>query len=112
MSIKGKIVLSIIGIIISLFLLITSTVLAEFEVIPPVSAIILIIISVVLVWIAIFYTAKVDYENGVYECRKCGHTFRPTFKAYVWGAHTLTIRHLKCPECAEKSWCKRKSVKR
>ncbi len=106
---KGKIILSIVGVVLSIALLVVSTVLAEEKIINTVTAIAFIAVSVILVWIAIFYASKVDYETGVYECRKCGHTFKPTFKAYIWGAHTLTTRHLKCPECSEKSWCKRRN---
>ena len=106
---KGKITVSIIGVVLSIALLAVSTILAEEALISPATATVLIIISVILVFIAIFFAAKVDYETGVYKCRKCGHTFKPTFRAYVWGAHTLTTRHLKCPECNEKSWCKRKT---
>ena len=108
---KGNIILSVIGVVLSIALLVVSTILAEEALISPATATVLIIISVILVFIAIFFAAKVDYETGVYECRKCGHTFKPTFKAYVWGAHTLTTRHLKCPECNEKSWCTRKKMK-
>ena len=108
---KGNIILSVIGVVLSIALLVVSTILAEEALISPATATVLIIISVILVFIAIFFAAKVDYETGVYECRKCGHTFKPTFRAYVWGAHTLTTRHLKCPECNEKSWCTRKKMK-
>lgn len=108
---KGKIILSIFGVVLSIALLAVSAVLAEEKVINPATAIAFIAVSVILVWIAISYAAKVDYETGVYECRKCGHTFKPTFKAYIWGAHTLTTRCLKCPKCEEKSWCKRKNIK-
>ena len=111
MSNKFRIVLSVIGVVISIALLVVSTILAEETLINPVLATVFIIISVILVFIAIFFAAKVDYETGVYKCRKCGHTFKPTFRAYVWGAHTLTTRHLKCPECNEKSWCTRKKMK-
>ena len=108
---RGKIILSVIGVVLSISLLAVSTVLAEEKIINPATAIVLIAVSVILVWIAISYAAKVDYETGVYECRKCGHIFKPTFKAYILGMHTLTTRHLKCPECNEKSWCKRKNAK-
>ncbi len=108
---RGKIILSVIGVVLSISLLAVSTVLAEEKIINPATAIVLIAVSVILVWIAISYAAKVDYETGVYECRKCGHIFKPTFKAYIFGMHTLTARHLKCPECNEKSWCKRKNAK-
>lgn len=47
-----------------------------------------------------------DRETGVYECRKCGAKFTPSMKSYVAGAHTLTTRYLKCPECGKSSYCK------
>lgn len=103
---KSKIILSAVGLVLSLVLLIVSTCLVEYKIINPEFAIVLITISSILVFVAIFYAAKIDYETGVYECKKCGHTFKPTFKAYIWGAHTPTTRCLKCPKCEEKSWCK------
>ncbi len=106
---KGRIILSIVGVVLSIALLAVSAVLAEEKIINTATAIVLIAVSVILVGIAISYAAKVDYETGVYKCRKCGHTFKPTFKAYIWGVHTLTTRRLKCPECNEKSWCKRRN---
>ena len=111
MSNKERIFLSVIGVVISTALLVISTILAEQAIISSALATVLIAISVILVFVAIFFAAKVDYETGAFECRKCGHTFKPTFRAYVLGAHTLTTRHLKCPECNEKSWCTRKKMK-
>ena len=106
MNNKRKIILSVIGVVISTALLVISSILAEEEIITPAIAITLTAVSAVLVLIAVFYAAKVDYETGVYECRKCGHTFKPTFKAYILGVHTLTTRRLRCPKCEEKSWCR------
>ena len=108
MNNKRKIIISVIGFVISTALLVISAILAEEKIITPAIAITLTAVSTVLVLIAVFYAAKVDYETGVYECRKCGHTFKPTFKAYILGVHTLRTRHLKCPKCEEKSWCRRK----
>lgn len=108
---KVKIILSVIGMAIATALLIISAFLAEEAVVSPVLAVVLMAVSVILLLGAIFFAAKVDYETGVFECRKCGNTFKPTFKAYIWGVHTLTTRHLKCPKCEEKSWCKRKGAK-
>ena len=108
---KVKIILSVIGVVVSVVLLIISTILTEEALISPALATVIVTISVILVFVAIFFAAKVDYETGVYECRRCGNVFKPTFKAYFWGAHTLTTRHLKCPKCEEKSWCRRKTTK-
>lgn len=109
MSNKKKLILTVIGVVLSVTLLVISTVLAEEKTINSATATALIGCSAVLVLVAVFYASKVDYETGVYECRKCGHTFKPTFKAYIMGAHTLRTRCLKCPECNKKSWCLRKS---
>ena len=105
---KKKILISVIEVVLSTALLVVSAILTEEKLVNPETSIILMTISVILVLVAVFCACKVDYNTGVYECRKCGHTFKPTFKAYIWGAHTLTTRCLKCPKCEEKSWCKRK----
>lgn len=105
---KNKIILSVAGMIASLALLIASAFLAENEVINPVCAVVFVAVSVILVLAATFYTSKIDYETGVYECKNCGHTFKPAVKAYIWGPHTIRTRYLKCPKCEEKSWCIRK----
>ena len=107
----SKIVLSVVGVVSSITLLVISVLLAEANIINTVTATILITISAVLVLIGIFYAAKIDYKTSVYQCRKCNHIFKPSYDAYLFGAHTLTTRYLYCPECGEKSWCIRKSDK-
>lgn len=70
-------------------------------------AVIMIFAGAFLVLFGVVFAVSVDYSTGAYECRRCGHKFKPTLKAYIMGAHTITTRRLKCPECGEKSWCKR-----
>ncbi len=108
MNNKRRIILSVIGVVISITLLIISSFLIEGKILNPAIAYTFMAISAVLVISAILYAAKVDYETGIYECRKCGHKFKPTFKSYICGVHSLTTRHLKCPECGKKSMCRRK----
>ncbi len=110
MSNKNKFILSIIGVVASIALLVVTAILAEEAVISAASAVVLTVVSVILIFVAILFAAKTDYETGVYECRNCGHIFKPTFKAYILGAHTLTTRFLKCPECGKTTWCKRRSA--
>ena len=50
MSNKGKIILSVIGVVLSIALLVVSTILTEDKIINPVTAVILIAVSVVLVY--------------------------------------------------------------
>ena len=111
MSNKGKIIIASFGVVISIAVLSVSAVLAENAVISPALAVIVATVSVILTFVAILFASKVDYETSKYECKKCRHVFKPSFKAYIMGAHSLTTRRLKCPECGEKSWCKRKQLK-
>lgn len=110
MSNKKKTLLSVTGTVLSLALLIISGILSEKGLIPQKSALTLIAVSTILVIIAVIYNVKVDYETGVYECPKCGHIFKPTLKAYIFGQHTIKKRCLLCPECGKRSWCLRKNV--
>ena len=60
MSNKGKITVAVIGVVLSIALLVVSTILAEEALISPATATVLIIISVILVFIAIFFAATGD----------------------------------------------------
>ena len=64
-------------------------------------------IGLVVMAIGIFVCAVLDMRNAVYICSKCGEKFMPTKTAYIMGMHTITRRHLKCPKCGQRSWCKR-----
>ena len=67
----------------------------------------LIEISVTLVFISAFHVTKADFEISLFECQHCNNIFKPTFKSYIFGAHTTNFRYLKCPKCEKKSWCRR-----
>ena len=108
MNNKRKVIVSVMGVVISIILLVISTILAEEEIVSTALETMLITVSVCMVIIAVFFATRIDYDISVYECRKCGHIFKPDFKTYFWGAHSLTTRYLKCPKCEEKNWCKRK----
>jgi DNA-directed RNA polymerase subunit RPC12/RpoP len=54
-----------------------------------------------------FYGLKLEVDAGYYECKKCHHKFVPTYKEVLLSTHMGTTRHLKCPNCNEKSWCKK-----
>lgn len=44
---------------------------------------------------------------GYYKCRACGELFVPTLGAYTMGMHCLTSRHLKCPKCGKRTYCRK-----
>ena len=101
-----KILLSVCILLISLILIMISA--ALFEFLPIDFSILLVVLSGITFIIALIAAILLDYSAGDYECKKCGQRFKPTFSAYVWGAHTLTTRYLKCPHCGKKSFCKRR----
>lgn len=102
----AKIFLSVCILLISLILIMLSA--ALFDFLPVDWSILLVVLSSITFIIALIAAILMDYSAGDYECRKCGQRFKPTLSAYVWGAHTLTTRYLKCPHCKEKSFCKRR----
>lgn len=100
------ILLSVAITLMSLILILISIALYEF--LPIDMAVVLLVLSGCTFIIALSAAIVLDYESGEYECKKCGHKFTPTLSAYIFGAHTLTTRYLKCPHCGEKSFCKRR----
>ena len=44
---------------------------------------------------------------GYYKCKACGNLFIPTFGEYTMGMHMLSTRHLSCPKCGKRTWCKK-----
>lgn len=57
--------------------------------------------------IGVFYALYFEIQAGYYECRKCKHKFVPKYIDALFATHFGTTRHLRCPECGEKSWCKK-----
>lgn len=69
--------------------------------------IILIAIACCIFGAGIYVACQGERTIGYYKCKCCGHAFVPGFAAYMMGAHMWTTRHLKCPHCGKKSWCKK-----
>ena len=66
------------------------------------------IIGIVIVFlIPCFYALKLEVSVGVYKCKKCGHEIVPTYSQALMAMHMGTTRHLKCPNCAKRTWCKK-----
>lgn len=73
--------------------------------------IVLIVVALIVAVAGIAVGVVLEREAGVYECKHCGERFVPTMKDFVWGAHTLTRRRLKCPKCGKTSYCKKRLSK-
>ena len=53
------------------------------------------------------YALKLEISIGAYKCRSCGHEIVPTYKEAMMAMHLGFTRHLKCPECGKRTWCKK-----
>lgn len=108
---KKKILLSVFIVLITLLSGFTILLLASFLTMDLWLRIILIVIALVIIFTGIGIACVLDREAGTYECKFCGQRFVPTMKAYLWGAHTLTQRQLKCPNCGKTGYCKKRLSK-
>jgi len=73
--------------------------------------VLLIVIAFLIVGVAIGVACVLDRDAGVFECPNCGERFVPTMKSFIFAAHTLTTRRLKCPKCGKKGNCKKRLSK-
>ena len=53
------------------------------------------------------YAVKLEVSVGAYKCQNCGYEFVPTYKEAMTAMHRGFTRHLKCPKCNKRTWCKK-----
>ena len=73
--------------------------------------IVLIVIGFVPFLIACPYMLMIEQTAGYYECAKCGHKYVPKYKSVFFSMHMGRTRYMKCPECGERSWQKKRLSK-
>ncbi|MBQ7224249.1 MAG: helix-turn-helix domain-containing protein [Clostridia bacterium] len=61
----------------------------------------------ILFLIPCFYALKLEVSVGAYKCKNCGHEFVPTYSEALNAMHAGFTRHLKCPKCGKRTWCKK-----
>ena len=54
-----------------------------------------------------FYALKLEVSVGAYKCKECGCEIVPTYKEAMMAMHRGFTRHLKCPNCNKRTWCKK-----
>ena len=69
--------------------------------------VVLILVLCALFMIPCLYALKLEVSVGAYRCGNCGNEFVPTYKEALKAMHRGFTRHLKCPQCEQKSWCKK-----
>ena len=66
------------------------------------------IIGICIVFlIPCFYALKLEVSVGAYKCKNCGHEIVPTYKEALMAKHRGFTRHLMCPKCNKRTWCKK-----
>ena len=54
-----------------------------------------------------FYALKLEVSVGAYKCKNCGCKIVPNYREAVMAMHIGTTRHLMCPKCNKRTWCKK-----
>ena len=54
-----------------------------------------------------FYALKLEVSVGAYKCQNCGYEIVPTYKEVMMAKHRGFTRHLLCPKCNKRTWCKK-----
>lgn len=68
---------------------------------------ILVLIALAILGSGICIALKIESTASYFRCSHCSETFMPKFYDYVMSIQIITKRHLICPSCGKKSWCKR-----
>ena len=53
------------------------------------------------------YALKLEVSVGAYKCKNCGYEIVPTYKEVMMAMHRGFTRHLLCPKCNKRTWCKK-----
>lgn len=105
---KKKVVLAVVSAVVTVVATLTIILMAGLLQMEQWQRVLLTGIGLVVMLGGLFVSAALEWDAGTYECKHCKARFVPTMGAYMMGMHTLTTRHLRCPECGKKSWCKRR----
>lgn len=105
---KKKVVLAVACAFLTLLASLTIILIAGCLPMEPWLSTLLLVIGLVVLLGGLLIAAALEWNAGTYECRHCKARFVPSYKEYLAGAHTITTRHLKCPECGKKSMCRRR----
>ena len=105
---KRKLILEVVVILITLLGSITLIMISGLLEMENWLRITLIAIGLVVMIGGISVAAVLEMTAGGFECSECGEYFVPTKTAYIMGIHSITRRHLKCPHCGKRNWCRRR----
>ena len=93
--------------IVSMAALIAGIFIAAFLIPEGVWQLVTILAVCVVFFIPCFYALKLEVSVGAYKCKSCGHEIVPTYKEVMMAMHRGFTRHLMCPKCNKRTWCKK-----
>ena len=93
--------------IVSMTALIAGIFIAAFLIPEGVWQLVTILCVCVLFLIPCFYALKLEVSVGAYKCQNCGYEIVPTYKEAMMAMHRGFTRHLLCPKCNKRTWCKK-----
>lgn len=93
--------------IVSIISLLTGLFIAAFLIPEGIFQLLTILGVCILFLVPCFYALKLEVSVGAYKCKKCGCEIVPSYKQALWAMHSGTTRYLKCPNCNQRSWCKK-----
>lgn len=94
-------------IIVSMTALIAGIFIAAFLIPEGIWQLVTIIGICIVFLIPCFYALKLEVSVGAYKCKICGHEIVPTYKEVLMAKHRGFTRHLMCPKCNKRTWCKK-----
>ena len=93
--------------IVSMTALIAGIFIAAFLIPEGVWQLVTILCVCALFLIPCFYALKLEVSVGAYKCQNCGYEIVPTYKEVMMAMHRGFTRHLLCPKCNKRTWCKK-----
>ena len=93
--------------IVSMTALIAGIFIAAFLIPEGIWQLVTILGTCIVFFIPCFYALKLEVSVGAYKCKNCGHEIVPTYKEVLMAKHRGFTRHLMCPKCNKRTWCKK-----
>ena len=93
--------------IVSMTVLIAGIFIAAFLIPEGVWQLVTILCVCIAFLVPCFYALKLEVSVGAYKCQNCGYEIVPTYKEVMMAMHRGFTRHLKCPKCNKRTWCKK-----
>lgn len=93
--------------IISMTALIAGIFLAAFLIPGGVWQLVAMVVICVMFLVPCFYAVKLEVSVGAYKCKECGYEIVPTYREAMMALHRGFTRHLMCPKCGRRTWCRK-----